>query len=298
VPQIESTFAAGKDWLGHHGRSPFFLFLHTYQVHDPYTPPKGYLGMFGPANAQGPKADLDRYEEEIRYTDDQVAALWKFIESRGLADHTLMVVLSDHGEEFGEHGALKHGSDLYDETVLVPLILHGPSLIGTGIRVPVQVGLIDVLPTLLELMGLPPTAQAEGRSLAALARGTDADGAIARELEARPLYLEAWGGLRVLVDGSMDDAWHRPSYGSRRPAMKVLRTMHGSAPTIEAYDLVSDPSETRNLYSDATPRFAKARDELDAYVRSNLPPNKAAEATLPPPDAATEEKLRALGYVK
>src|SRR6185369_1319521 len=159
------------DWLDAHRNERFFLFVHTYQVHDPYTPPPAYHDMFATgAEAESPRETLDRYEAEVRYTDDQLAALWRVVERLGLADDTIVIVTSDHGEEFGEHGLLRHGTDLYDETLLVPLVMRAPGIVPRGLRVDAQIGLIDVLPTLLELLDVPVPAKVQGRSVVAFLR--------------------------------------------------------------------------------------------------------------------------------
>jgi len=181
---------------------PFFLFVHTYQVHSPYLPPERYRDLFvdptydggittrlpqltGGAGAQfgnihrafwsrvdrDSDADrqhlLDLYDACIRFTDDKIGLLLDKIEAFGLAETTLVVVLSDHGEEFGEHDGFEHNA-LWDEILRVPLVIRVPQSIRPGWqakRIAASVGLIDVLPTLLEIMGVPVPGHLPGPSL-------------------------------------------------------------------------------------------------------------------------------------
>jgi arylsulfatase A-like enzyme len=303
VGLIETTFARAREWLERRGHVPFFLFVHTYQVHDPYTPPPGYAGRFGPLDTEGPQAELDRYEEEIRYTDDKVADLWAHVRELGLADQTILIVISDHGEAFGEHGSLRHGTDLYDETVLVPWIMRAPGLIPKGLRVVQPVGLIDLEPTLLDLLALPHDDHIQGTSLAPLWRSDPTQIAMLEDrLKDRPLYAEAWGGIRTLTDGSADEGWQPPGFGLRTSQTKVLlprTTPVEASHRIEAYDLGSDPEERRDLFGEQHERFAPLAERLRAYAKDGATERPAAAgAPVPPPDAATAEKLRALGYVR
>jgi len=303
VGLIETTFARARKWLGGRGKTPFFLFVHTYQVHDPYMPPPGYAGRFGPLNTEGPQAELDRYEEEISYTDDMVAGLWGNVRSLGLADNTLLIILSDHGEEFGEHGLLRHGTDLYDETILVPWIMRAPGLIPEGLRVSHPVGLIDLVPTLIDLLALPHDDRPQGISVAPLWRGTPERTAdLERQLEARLLYAEAWGGIRTLADGIVDESWRPPGFGLRTSDIKLLLPRTNppeAADRLEAYDLKTDPRELHDLYGEQREHFVPLAESLGAYAKSgDLGRPAAAGTPVPPPDAATAEKLRALGYVK
>ncbi len=273
---LEHTARIVAEWLAKRRDEPFFLFVHSAQVHEPYTPPSQYRGIFGVAGAVGPADALDRYEETVRYTDDQLAALWQSIAPLGVADHTIVVITSDHGEEFGEHGALGHGTQLFDETLLVPLIMRAPGLLPRGARVDAQVGLIDVLPTLLDLLHLPIPVHAEGRSLAALFHGDDDGRArLDRDLEQRELFAEAWDGVRMRSDGSVDDHWQRPLYASRTPTLKVLYApVVPSRPTalLQTFDLLADPQER----TPASSVPAAASDPLLHYTQIATRPRVAA----------------------
>ncbi len=300
--QIERTFQDAVRWMHDHRTLPFFLFVHTYQVHAPYTPPPPYRGGLGPTDSTGPAADRDRYEEEIQYTDAWLARLWDGVRELGLDDRTILVVTSDHGEEFGEHGALDHGAQLYDETLLVPLVIRAPGLVPAGERIGEPVALVDLAPTLLDLLGLPALSEAQGESLVALF-GSDA---AAREasraaFRSRFIYGEAWAATRKRVDGSLDPAWVAPVYSLRSPSLKLIwaPAKPPERPTAlsEAYDLATDPGEQRKLAPDDA-AIAAARAALDRYVANGAAASPEAEAAGTVLDPTTHEKLRALGYLR
>ncbi|MCZ6598713.1 MAG: sulfatase [Planctomycetota bacterium] len=177
------------------GERPFFAFLHTYDVHCPYDPPEPYASLFRSeeraeietagrcGNPHFNAMDLDagearflsdRYDGSIRRVDDALRGLFDLLEERGALEDTVVVLTSDHGEEFLEHGRIGHERTLEREVLFVPLIVVAP---GLGPRVETHpVGLVDIVPTVLELLGLPAAADVEGQSLVRLARGEAADG--------------------------------------------------------------------------------------------------------------------------
>ena len=202
---IERTLDKGLAFLRRLGADErFFLFLHTYSIHDPYQPPEPYASMFWPGEPPGSRTVLNLgrvnagllevsdseieyfealYDGGIRYADDVLAGFFAELEALGLRDETTLVVTSDHGEEFGEHGRVGH-TQLYPETLRVPLLLLHPEL-EAGRRVGDVVQSIDIAPTLLDLAGLPPLEAAAGRSLRPQLGGgaTPAGGAYAEVLE-------------------------------------------------------------------------------------------------------------------
>ncbi len=188
---IEKTFEKGLAFL--RGLAPeerFFLFLHTYSVHDPYLPPEPYASMFWPdepppgpdrlpirrvnAGLFGVDERLLEYYEAlydggVRYADSVLESFFAELGELGLDSQTTVVITSDHGEEFRQHGRVGH-TQVYPETLHVPLLVLHPEL-GTGRRVRELVQSIDVAPTLLELAGAPPLEAASGRSLVPLIVG-------------------------------------------------------------------------------------------------------------------------------
>ncbi|MHC4137812.1 MAG: sulfatase, partial [Planctomycetota bacterium] len=135
LPQgaVKLTLGLGREWLRRHGGKRFFLFLHTYQVHFPYQAPKAYRELFPvPAASHPPHPDLPsshdptRYDQEIRFVDDQLHLFYDTLRDEDLAGRTVVIVTSDHGEEFLEHGLLGHGTALHAEITHVPLLVRGP----------------------------------------------------------------------------------------------------------------------------------------------------------------------------
>jgi arylsulfatase A-like enzyme len=293
--QVDRTFARAKRWLEQHRDKRFFLFLHTYQVHAPYAPPERYAGLFGPAGDGAAPLHLRQladYDREIRYTDDELAGLFATLERLGLAGRTLFVVTSDHGEEFLEHGLVSHGGHLYEESVAVPLVLRGPGIPARR-RIGTPVGHADLMPTLLELLGLPVPAGLSGRSLRGLLAGGSG------ELEARPVFSEAWATFQPGAEGGR--AFEPPSLAVRRGGRKLARYRFPDGIRYELYDLAADPGERTDL-SRAEPEEADAlRSLLEAHEReASRQAGLAAPAPEGPPalDADREEKLRALGYLE
>lgn len=190
--QAERTFARGEAFLeGLGADQPFFLFLHTYAVHDPYRPPAEFDRLFWEGDlpevvdSSGPflrDVNMGRhqvgeetvafyraqYDAEIRYLDAVLEGFLGKLEELGLRDETTVVITSDHGEEFQQHGKLAH-SQVYPETLHVPLLILHPEL-ETGERIPDLVQSIDIAPTLYDLAGLDPGAELSGTSLAPLLR--------------------------------------------------------------------------------------------------------------------------------
>ena len=188
---IERTFEKGLDFLRRLAADDrFFLFLHTYSIHDPYEPPEPYASLFDPGEVPelGPKLPIGAlnsghltvdseaieyyralYDGGIRYADEVLAGLFGELESLGLLGETTIVITSDHGEEFLEHGRVGH-TQIYPETLRVPLLVLHPDL-EAGLRVREVVQSIDIAPTVLELAGVAPLKAAAGNSLVPLLLG-------------------------------------------------------------------------------------------------------------------------------
>jgi arylsulfatase A-like enzyme len=172
-------------------KGPWLAFWHTYDVHCPYDPPAPWAGRY--ASAEAVPIDVagrcgnpdfnaagvtpgearflsDRYDEDVRRVDDALGRVFAQLDALDLWDSTIVIVTSDHGEEFLEHGQIGHERTLSREALAVPLLVHAPGIAPRVAREPV--GLADAVPTVLELVGLAP-AQLDGRSLVPLMRGGD-----------------------------------------------------------------------------------------------------------------------------
>lgn len=275
---------------------PFFLFLHLYDPHWHYDPPKDLLRIFEPELYTGAitgnwwklkfwtkettrHEDLAHikalYDGEIRYADGQVGRVLDRLAERGLHEDTLVVLTSDHGEEFLEHGAWEHQRTLYEEQLRIPLVLRGPG-IPAGRREPAQVNHLDLAPTILDWAGLPPLPTQRGRSLL-------------KPLEYRPAYGE--------TDHALPDArklFLRDGTGRS----KVILTYDRKSDALtqeEWFDLGADPGETR---SSAPPEAAAARIRTSLLERWQAA-RRQGQGGLPVELSPEQvEQLRALGYIQ
>jgi arylsulfatase A-like enzyme len=288
---IDETLATGLRWIERHRDRRFFLFLHTYQTHYPYTPPERYADLFAepPAGFEPhPSLPEDRapalYDREIRHVDDELRRFFGALAELALLDETLLVVTSDHGEGFLEHGIYGHGRTLHGEVLNVPLLLRGPG-IPRGLRVAEPVAHVDLMPTLLELAGIPIPPSLMGRSLVPLLRGERGGAPV-------PVYSEA-----------REQSYPEPSLSVRVGDRKLIRMRTPTGDRHLYFDLAADPGERRNLYAETG---AEARDLaalLDAYApdvtsRGAALRDNGGSAEALGVDPERLEKLRALGYVE
>jgi len=298
--RAETTFAAGRAWLERNRDQRFLLFLQTYEVHTPYRAPADTPALDGtpPKLASGPPGlhvrndwQPDAYDREIRYTDRALQEFVEGLERAGLLENTLLVVFSDHGEAFLEHGYMHHGGGIHDEVLHVPLIFLGPG-VDAGTRVSAPVGLVDMLPTLLELLDLPAATDVMGRSFASLVRGEAADAS----WQERPLFSESWAERRLQLDRGKLRPVERdvPALAVRVGSRKLIRERAPEGPLYSYYDLAADPAEERDLYPADAAAAADLRELLDEYARNA---ERSTDASEPEIDPARIEALRALGYI-
>ncbi|MFH1039050.1 MAG: sulfatase [PVC group bacterium] len=179
------------EWIRSRREEPFFLFLHFWDVHYDYIPPAPYDRRFDPdyrgdidgrdywrnedVNPKMAARDLEHiialYDGEIAWVDHHLGLIFSELKKLGLFDRTLIMVTADHGDEFFEHGGKGHRSTLFDEVVRIPLIIHSPGGNGGGRKIPGQVSIIDIAPTILELTGVTVPGWMQGISLAPACRG-------------------------------------------------------------------------------------------------------------------------------
>jgi arylsulfatase A-like enzyme len=212
-----------------------------------------------------------RYALEVLHVDSAIGHLIEVLSARGLWDDTLLVVTSDHGEGFWEHERLLHGHAPYDEQIRVPLVLRFPAWMDIApARLSAPVGLIDVMPTLLDLAGIPVPAECRGRSLAPVLQGRETE-----DVE-RAILIET-GNERAV----------------RTRDAKVLVSRAGETPVLEYYDLAADPSERTNL---ASPCEGPCREDVRRMrdLERGLVSRGAAAGGVTPEEI---EELKALGYL-
>jgi choline-sulfatase len=251
-------------WLEQHAGGPFFLFLHYYDPHFPYEPPAPYAAPYAE----------DPYSGEIAYVDEWIGRVVDRLRALNVYDDTLVIVTGDHGESLGEHGETSHGFFIYQSTQHVPMIIRAPHA-RRGSTIGERVSLVDLLPTVLDLVDLKTPAPVEGVTLRTHLEGRRSPG------RPRFLYCESLvptqfgcGALYGLVEGP----W------------KYIR-----APRQELYDLASDAGETSNVFSNAEPVAERSRNRLDELLlemESTAPQHGTSSAD---PDAI--KRLQSLGYI-
>jgi arylsulfatase A-like enzyme/Flp pilus assembly protein TadD len=255
-------------WLEQNQRRPFFLWVHLYDPHHPYQPPPPYDSEY----------KARPYDGEIAFADAQAGRLLEHLRAKELYDQTLIVLASDHGEGLGEHNEKTHGFFIYTTTLQIPLIfkLPAPKSVPRA-QVAVPVTLVDVLPTVLQLVGLPVSGQIQGRSLLPLMLGREEESAEGMYAESfLPRLHFNWSELRSL----------------RRGPYHFI-----DAPRPELYDLSTDPRELRNLYEQRGEKAEEMRRQLDGFIAKHSRASGQETAETTPLDPALAERLKSLGYV-
>jgi arylsulfatase A-like enzyme/Flp pilus assembly protein TadD len=240
--------------------TPWFCWVHLYDPHEPYTPPEPYRSRFAG----------EPYDGEVAYADGALGLFVGRLRAAGVLDRTLVVITSDHGESLGEHGERTHGLFAYDATLRVPLVMWAAGRIrpGTFSR---TMRLVDVAPTVIDLVGAPAMADVDGRSIRPFVAGE-------QRFEDPGSYFEA-------LDANLTRHW-APLTGIVRQQTKLI-----DLPIPELYDLSADPGERTNLYARQRERARDLERRLDLVTRG------AAASSPSAIDADAEARLRALGYV-
>jgi Tfp pilus assembly protein PilF len=223
-PGAETTERAIA-WLRHHATGPFFLFLHLYEPHTPFSPPEPFKSRY----AGSP------YDGEIATADASVGRLLSELRTLGLYERAIVLLVGDHGEGLGDHGEQHHGVFLYRSTLHVPMIVKLPGQERAGARIAAPVGLVDLAPTVVGLTGLRTAASFDGRSL------------FAPPDPHRGIYAETY--------------YPRLHYGwSDLKAYYESRWSLVNGPDPELYDLAADREQARNVLAGNRREFARLRD--------------------------------------
>ncbi len=271
---------AGLRWLDQHDGERRFLFLHTFEVHQPPDPPAELLALFatepqatprppGPARRQRwdySESELawfvDRYDAEIRSMDAALGELMAALRHRGLWRDALVVLTSDHGEELGDHGHLAtHAHTLFDELLRVPLIVKRPAARDGGRRVAAPARLVDVAPTILLAAGITPP----------------------------PTY----EGVDLLADGPAPQPLIALRDTATRTPITAVRTARWKLVGQRLFDLRQDPRETADVASEH-PEVVRRLDRYRQHAETSAAP---LEAPTVQPTSTTKEQLEALGYI-
>ncbi|MEA3337605.1 MAG: sulfatase [Chloroflexota bacterium] len=272
-------------WMQAHAEEPFFMFMHYWDPHAPYVPPERYRNLFYSGNpvdpdnsaldswwehplgilaretwlrtADGPVTDpefvVSLYDQEIRHIDDGIGALVDALDSSGLAENTLVMILGDHGESMTEHGIFFEHHGLYDCVLRVPVIVRWPGKIPAGTRLQGMYQMHDIAPTLLDAVGLPVARNMDGISfwdeLTGQALDTGREEVFSLESTMQAKWCLRTSEHKLIVSREPD------SYGN---------------PEKELYDLVADPQELNNIYQERPDVATVLEDRLEGWIKERL----------------------------
>jgi len=314
----EKTFIRSVGWLKRHRDTPFFLFLHTYQPHNPYHSPEPWGTMFLQENHSFSEASLQDllgngyphlfqsfpentrqnlialYDGEIRFTDEMlIRPLIKLLRELGIYDQSVIIITSDHGEEFFDHSSWAHGHQLYNEILHVPLILKFPFSNLEKKKITTPVRLIDVVPTILELAGVKyKPCEIDGQSL--LTSSTSSPTSAFTSMAYLPQNFAAFLPRSIaFIRGDMKFIWHD------QLSSEAFKFFDPPPPqlSIELYDLKEDETEQNNIYEmnpKISRKFLQEVKKILAEAKKIEEEGRSKEAM----DENLRRRLRALGYIK
>ena len=273
---------------------PFFLYLHYMDVHNPYDPPQPYARMF--VEGEGTdryendlmpdmsRADLEHtkalYDGEIRYLDGQLRELFEILEKQGVTKNTIVIIMSDHGDEFLEHGGLGHGTSLYSELLRVPFMFaHHGLLEVENTEITRTVSSVDMIPTILDALTVTLLEEFDGQSRLPLLTG-----------EADPLAPDSTS----ILSGVVSVATGEQFLSIIKNGYKYIHNF--STKSGELYDFYSDPKDTNDL-ADFTPDIYSTLEEAVLSCMLDILEGRSGKGTETSLDKETIEKLKSLGYL-
>jgi len=261
--KADKVFASFSDWLDENFNQKFFCWVHFFDPHVPYDPPSPFKEEF-----------LERpYDGEIAYMDHYIGKMLEKLKEKNIDDNTLIVLVGDHGEAFGEKGEIDHGFFIYDVTLKVPLIFYSQNSLPSGLVINSRVRLIDIMPSILEMLEIPADKGIQGVSLLPYVED--------RMKDDLPSYIETyypkenhgWSELIGLINGKWKYIY---------------------APKPELYNLESDPQEERNVISREEKVASAMEQELKETIQKLSPKIEAGKKKL---TREEKERLRSLGYL-
>jgi arylsulfatase A-like enzyme/Flp pilus assembly protein TadD len=253
-------------WLSANERKPFFLWVHLYDPHTPYDAP----------------APLDReyqgrpYDGEIAFADVQVGRLLRFLKEKQLYSRTLIVLTGDHGESLGEHGEKNHGFFIYDATLRIPFMVKLPAGQRHAATVPGPFSTVDLLSTVLDVLKVPPPADAQGASALSEILGNPRPAGPPMQLYSEsflPLLHFDWSDLRGIQVGNYHFI---------------------DVPKPELYDIAADPEELHNLYAEKPAISQELKSQLETMEQKYTAGRQQSQSV--PLDPVLSERLKSLGY--
>jgi arylsulfatase A-like enzyme len=312
----ERLFQAFSEWIGQNRDKNFFLFLHTYQPHSPYDSPAPYNSLFRSANSKlqkvkildylggregtfKPLTEQERqdfiglYDGEIRYTDERlIKPLLARLKQLDLYNRTMVIVTSDHGEEFFDHGGWEHGHTLYNELLRVPLIIKFPDSKFRGKRIEPIVSLVDVMPTILEEMGREDAnLRLDGRSLHPLLKGESREDRVFFA-DRKSRVTDTNTSQRVTLNNGRMKLILNKVFSPKELTFYLYPPPQ--TPPVELYDLREDPAEKKNIADTQADLVRRLTAQMDGLFK-NARPRQAAKTKM---TKELEDQLRALGYIR
>ncbi|HCS49918.1 MAG TPA: hypothetical protein DIW61_17395 [Candidatus Aminicenantes bacterium] len=259
----EKTSALFWQWLEQNSGQKFFCWVHYFDPHLPYSAPPPYKEEFA-----------DRpYDGEIAFADYYLGKTIEKLKEKNVLEKTLIICVGDHGEALGEKNEIDHGLFVYDVSLRVPLIFYAGEHLPKGLVVPSRVRVIDVMPTILDLLKVAPNRQIQGASLVSQLKGKRRPDLSTYIETYMPREYYGWSELIGIIDG---------------------KYKHIQAPKPELYDLVEDPEEMKNLYEKEASISAGLKEKLKAMIARYSSKTAPGGRTL---SLEEQEKLSALGYV-
>lgn len=337
IPLAEDLNNAVFPWLEYNTPQDFFVFMWSIDPHSPYDPPKtfrrfandGYRGKIDGSrdSIRGARSDsdiqhlMDLYDSEIYYNDYCIGQLISFLRDLGIYDQTMVIILGDHGDAFGEHGFLSHGHLPYDEVTHVPLIIKFPQSAHAGVRIPALVSLVDIMPTVIDCFDLELDdtlgASIQGRSLMPLIHGEtkcihDYIYSVTGSTEFQPTFYavrtDKWKYIHVQSPRRNTQVASKVlEYGKKwrvirdfllHPRWFINRYIKSAKPKL--LNLQADPAEKQNVIREHPEVAERLHSVLLNWLRtcqeiSNHRINSGTGAL--DDDQAIIEHLRALGYI-
>jgi arylsulfatase A-like enzyme/Flp pilus assembly protein TadD len=261
--KADEVFASFSHWMDQNTIHPTFVWVHFFDPHLPYDPPSPYREQF-------PNA---LYDGEIAYMDFYVGKILDKLREQDLLSNTLIILAGDHGEAFGEKQEKGHGVFIYESTVRIPLIFYAESYLPTGEVIEARVRLIDIMPSILDMLDGTLPEDIQGVSLLPFIEGKKKDDLSSYIESYYPRENFGWSELVGLIDGE----W------------KYIK-----APHEELYNLKQDPQEEKNLIREERKIVQEKRDKLEDIIQNSVSPLVAGKRKL---SAEERDRLRSLGYI-
>ncbi|MBZ0267465.1 sulfatase-like hydrolase/transferase [bacterium] len=274
---------------------PLFLYLHPMDPHEPYTPrsPFSEIPGFDPKGPQRKLGDdFARYGQDVRSADHYLGRILRTFEEAGIRDRTLVAFTADHGQEFREHGAKSHGRNLFPETLDVPLILHLPDALPGAVTVRQRTSVLDIVPTVLDLLMVPEPDGMEGLSRVADARA----GTAGERFPEESLFFHTVAIAMRQRDGAMDNPDVIGHVAVARGFWKCVVLEYGGfrKSGVLLFDLRDDPGEMRDVSAEHPELTATLKAEALAWWEEHRGESTFEDEV----DPELQEQLRALGYVQ